>query len=163
MTARRRLTGAILFAVVLFGSAACPAPALASDASANAPAGNAPQGNPFATHRLVLQLSDASMEKQKLIISGANSVLKDYPDTVSIVVVAFGPGVAILYADSPEREAVDSLAEQGVEFDVCMNTINTIRRRTGHAPKLNPHARKVPYGIPRLMQLVSKGYILVRP
>ena len=164
MTARRRFIGAILFAGLLLGSAAYPAPALAGDAStSNAPAGNAPQGNPFATHKLVLQLSDASMEKQKLIISGANSVLKDYPDTVSIVVVAFGPGVTILYANSPEREAVDSLVAQGVEFDVCMNTIDTIKRKTGHAPKLNPHARKVPYGIPRLMQLVSKGYVLVRP
>ncbi|MGC9269425.1 hypothetical protein [Acidiphilium sp.] len=119
--------------------------------------------NPFATHKLVLQLSDDSMEKQKAIISGANSVLKDYPDTVSIVVVAFGPGVQILYANSPLRQAVDSLVAQGVEFDVCMNTIDTIKRRTGHAPKLNPHAIPVAYGIPRIMELVTKGYILVRP
>ena len=119
--------------------------------------------NPFATHKLVLQLSDASVEKQQLIISVANSVLKDYPNTASIVVVTFGPGVALLYANSPERVAVDSLVAQGVEFDVCMNTIDTIKRKTGHAPKLNPHARPVPYGVPRLMQLVAKGYILVRP
>ncbi|MDD2876083.1 MAG: hypothetical protein PHT60_02520 [Acidiphilium sp.] len=119
--------------------------------------------NPFATHKLVLQLSDASMEKQKAIISGANTVLKDYPDTVSIVVVVFGPGVVFLYADSPERTAVDSLISEGVEFDVCMNTINTIKRETGHAPKLNPRAIQVPYGIPRIMDLVTKGYVLVRP
>ncbi|GBR76252.1 DsrE family protein [Acidiphilium acidophilum] len=119
--------------------------------------------NPFATHKLVLQLSDDSMEKQKAIISGANSVLKDYPDTVSIVVVCFGPGVQLLYANSPLREAVDSLVSQGVEFDVCMNTIDTIKRKTGHAPKLNPHAIPTPYGIPRIMELVTKGYILVRP
>jgi intracellular sulfur oxidation DsrE/DsrF family protein len=119
--------------------------------------------NPFATHKLVLQLSDDAMEKQKAIISGANSVLKDYPDTVSIIVVAFGPGVQILYANSPLRIAVDSLVSQGVEFDVCMNTIDTIKRKTGHAPKLNPHAIPVPYGIPRIMELVAKGYTLVRP
>ncbi|MCF3945236.1 hypothetical protein AiwAL_05045 [Acidiphilium sp. AL] len=119
--------------------------------------------NPFATHKLVLQLSDASAEKQQLIISVANSVLKDYPNTASIVVVAFGPGVALLYANGPERVAVDSLVAQGVEFDVCMNTIDTIKRKTGHAPKLNPRARPVPYGVPRIMQLVAKGYVLVRP
>ncbi|MCW8307210.1 hypothetical protein AruPA_09205 [Acidiphilium sp. PA] len=119
--------------------------------------------NPFATHKLVLQLSDGSMAKQNTIISAANSVLKDYPDTVSIVVVAFGPGVRILYANAVLREAVDSLVAQGVEFDVCMNTIDTIARKTGHAPKLNPHAVPVPYGIPRIMALVAKGYILVRP
>lgn len=119
--------------------------------------------NPFATHKLVLQLSDASIEKQRLIVSVANSVLKDHPNTASIVVVTFGPGVALLYANGPERVAVDSLIAQGVEFDVCMNTIDTIERKTGHAPKLNPHARPVPYGVPRIMQLVAQGHVLVRP
>lgn len=120
--------------------------------------------SPFATQKLLLQLSDDTPDKQKLIISIANSILKDFgPDNVSIVVVAFGPGVKILYADSKERIAVDSLVAQGVEFDVCMNTINTIARETGHKPALNPHAVPVAYGVGRIMELVEKGYILERP
>jgi hypothetical protein len=120
--------------------------------------------HPFATQKLLLQLSDDAPVKQKLVISVANSILKDFgPDNVSIIVVAFGPGVRILYADSPERVAVDSLVAQGVEFDVCMNTINTITRDTGHKPALNPHAIPVAYGVARIMELVSKGYILERP
>ncbi|HQU03116.1 MAG TPA: hypothetical protein PLT25_00215 [Acidocella sp.] len=119
---------------------------------------------PFATQHLLLQLSDDTMAKQKLVISVANSILKDYgPDNVSIDVVAFGPGVKILYADSPERVAVDSLVAQGVRFDICMNTINTITRDTGHTPALNPNAKPVPYGVGRIMELVEQGYILVRP
>ena len=123
----------------------------------------AQSGNPFATHKLVLQLSDASIDKQKMIISVANSVLKKWPETSQIDVVAFGPGVVLLYADSPERVAVDSLIHQGVRFDICMNTINTIIRRTGHAPDINPLVHKVDYGVPRIMQLVAEGYTLVRP
>lgn len=119
--------------------------------------------NPFATHRLALQLSDGSMAKQRMIISNANAVLKEYPETVSIVVVTFGPGVVLLYADSPLRVQVDSLVAQGVEFDVCMNTIDTIKRKTGQAPDLNPHAVPVTYGIPRLMELAAKGYTIIRP
>lgn len=119
---------------------------------------------PFATNHLALQLSDGRIAKQKLIVSVANSVLKRYgPDRVSIVVVAFGPGVALLYANSPERAAVDSLIAQGVQFDVCMNTINTIKRKTGNAPALDPKARRVPYGVPRLMALAKRGYTIVRP
>ena len=119
--------------------------------------------NPFVTHRLVLQLSDATPAKQQEVLNNANAVLKAYPDTVSIVVVAFGPGVSLLFANSPDRIGVDSLAAQGVQFDICMNTINTITRQTGKTPKLNPIARKVPYGVVRIMQLVKRGYILVRP
>lgn len=119
---------------------------------------------PFAAYHLALQLSDARIAKQRLIVSVANSVLKRYgPDRVSIVVVAFGPGVALLYADGPERVAVDSLIAQGVQFDVCMNTIDTIKRETGRAPALDPKARPVPYGVPRLMALAQRGYMIVRP
>ncbi len=150
---------ALLAAVVwLSGAVMLPTAALAQ------PQTPLPSNAPFATQKLLLQLSDADMAKQKLVISVANSILKDFgPDNVSIVIVAYGPGVQILFANSPERVAVDSLIAQGVEFDVCMNTINTITRDTGHTPELNPKAIPVPYGVGRIMQLVEKGYILDRP
>lgn len=149
MTMRRRLVLAGLPALL----AARPPAARAGHQSLN----------PFATHKLVLQLSDASIDKQKLIISVANSVLKKWPETSAIDVVAFGPGVVLLYADTPDRVAVDSLINQGVRFDICMNTIDTIIRRTGRAPDINPLVHKVDYGVPRIMQLVAEGYTLVRP
>jgi uncharacterized protein len=130
-------------------------------AAAVAPAPAAP---PFATHHLVLQLSDAAPAKQALVLSVANNMLKLYgPDLVAIEVVAFGPGVRLLYADSPERIAVDSLIAQGVRFDVCMTTIGSIARATGHAPTLDPKAVPVTYGVGRIMALVETGYTLVRP
>lgn len=137
-------------------------PAVLGAIAAGAPA-DARAANPFATEKLVLQLSDAAPESQKLIISVANTVLRVWPEQSAINVVAFGPGVILLYANSAERVAVDSLVSQGVRFDVCMNTIETIIRRTGAEPALNPRAHKVAYGVPRIMQLVSEGYILVRP
>lgn len=119
--------------------------------------------NPFATHKLVLQLSDEAMDKQREVLNNANAVLKVWPDTVSIVVVAFGPGVPLMFAASPLRTRVDSLIAQNVEFDVCMNTIQTIIRNTGHKPDLNPKVKPVPYGVPRLMDLAGQGYVIVRP
>lgn len=119
--------------------------------------------NPFATHKLALQLSDGTAEKQDEVLNNANTVLKVWPDTVAIVVVGFGPGVALMFADSPRRKRVDSLIAQNVEFDVCMNTIHAIARRTGHTPTLNPKVTEVPYGVPRLMDLAAKGYVIIRP
>ncbi|HQT68126.1 MAG: hypothetical protein B7Z78_01675 [Rhodospirillales bacterium 20-60-12] len=124
----------------------------------------ADQDKPFATHHLVLQISDADLGKQALILSISNSLLKDYgPDNIAIEVVAFGPGVHLLYADNPNRVGVESLIAQGVRFDVCMNTINTIVRDTGHAPALDPHIFKVDYGVGQILKLVGEGYVLVRP
>ena len=67
-------------------------------------------------------------KKQSLVISVAYNLLKFYgPDRIAIEVVTFGPGIALLRSDSPNRKLVDSLVAQGVQFDVCMNTVETDR------------------------------------
>lgn len=124
----------------------------------------APVDKPFADHRLVLQLSDDDAKKQSLVISVAYNLLKFYgPDKIAIEVVTFGPGIALLRADSPNRKYVDSLMAQGVQFDLCMNTVDTIKRETGHVPPFNPNARPVEAGVAQILALTEKGYTLVRP
>jgi hypothetical protein len=77
--------------------------------------------------------------------------------------VTFGPGVALLRSDSPNRKLVDSLVAQGVKFDVCMNTVETVERETGHRVPLNPNAKPVEAGVAQIFALTEKGYTLVRP
>ncbi|MDE2516620.1 MAG: hypothetical protein KGL12_11380 [Rhodospirillales bacterium] len=133
--------------------------AKADDAKAS-PAG----ANPFASHHLVLQLSDDTPEKRALVLSVAYNMLNVYtPDGIAIEVVAFAEGIALLRAEAPERVRVDSLVAQGVRFDVCMNTIQTIERKTGKPVALNPKAHPVPAGVATILNLVEHGYTLVRP
>ncbi|SEC82732.1 hypothetical protein SAMN05444161_1920 [Rhizobiales bacterium GAS191] len=123
-----------------------------------------PVDKPFADHKLVMQLSDRDPKKQALVISVANNLLKAYgPDRIALEVVAFGPGIDLLRAASPSRKYVDSLVAQGVRFDVCMNTVDTITRETGKRPKLNPNAVPVEAGVVQILSLVEAGYTLVRP
>jgi hypothetical protein len=126
--------------------------------------GEAPSPDvPFAEHHLVLQLSDHDDAKQALVLSVANNLLKAYgPDKIAIEVVAFGPGIDLLRAESPLRARVDSLIAQGVQFDVCMNTVDTLER-AGKKVNLNPKAVKVQVGVARILTLAKKGYMLVRP
>lgn len=125
---------------------------------------NAFADKPFADHHLVLQLSDDDAKKQSLVISVVYNLLKFYgPDRIAIEVVTFGPGIALVRADSPNRKLVDSLVAQGVKFDVCMNTVETIERETGHRPPLNPNAKPVEAGVAQILALTEKGYTLVRP
>lgn len=119
---------------------------------------------PFAEHHMVLQLSDREPEKEALVISVAFNMLTFYgPDKIAIEVVAYGPGIDLLRAENPNRALVDSLITQGVQFDVCMNTVETIERRTGMHVDLNPKAVKVQVGVARVLELTEKGYALVRP
>jgi uncharacterized protein len=119
---------------------------------------------PFADHRLALQLSDADPKKQALVISIAYNLLRLYgPDRIAIEVVTFGPGINLLRADNSNRPLVDSLVAQGVRFDVCMNTVETIERETGGRPQLNPNAVPVEAGVAQILALTENGYTLVRP
>ena len=118
---------------------------------------------PFAEHHLVMQLSDNAQDKQLLVLSVAYNLLKTYdPDKIAIEVVAFGPGIDLLRAESPNRARVDSLIAQGVQFDICMNTVDTLEREGKHV-NINPKAVKVQVGVERILQLTEKGYTLVRP
>ena len=118
---------------------------------------------PFADHHLVLQLSDRAPDKQALVISVAYNLLKAYsPDRIAIEVVAFGPGIDLLRVESPNRARVDSLIAQGVQFDICMNTVDTLEREGKHV-EINPKVVKVQVGVGRILQLTEKGYTLVRP
>ena len=119
---------------------------------------------PFAEHRLALQLSDNDPKKEALIISVAYNLLKYYgPDRIAIEVVTFGPGIDLLRAGYARRPEVDSLVSQGVQFDICMNTVETIERETGKPVAINPHAVKVVAGVAQILALTEKGFTLVRP
>jgi hypothetical protein len=122
------------------------------------------QDKPFAEHKIVLQLSDNDPRKQGLVISVANNLLKFYdPDKVAIEVVAFGPGIDLLRSENPSRKQVESLIAQGVRFDVCLNTVDTIERETGRRPDIMPGATPVQVGVGQILLLTENGYTLVRP
>ena len=122
------------------------------------------QDKPFAEHKIVLQLSDNDPRKQALVISVANNLLKFYdPDKVVVEVVAFGPGIDLLRSESASRKQVESLIAQGVRFDVCLNTVDTIERETGKRPDIMPGATPVQVGVGQILFLTENGYTLVRP
>jgi intracellular sulfur oxidation DsrE/DsrF family protein len=119
---------------------------------------------PFAEHRVVLQVSDNDAKKQGLVISVANNLLKFYdPDKIAIEVVTFGPGIDLLRPENANRKLVESLVAQGVRFDVCLNTVDTIERETGHRPDIIPAATPVQVGVGQILSLTENGYTLVRP
>jgi len=122
------------------------------------------QDKPFAEHKIVLQLSDNDPKRQALVVSVAYNLLKFYdPDKVAIEVVAFGPGIDLLRTDNGNRKLVESLIAQGVRFDVCLNTVDTIEHETGKRPEIIPAATAVQVGVGQILLLTENGYTLVRP
>jgi intracellular sulfur oxidation DsrE/DsrF family protein len=119
---------------------------------------------PFADHRIVLQLSDSDAKKEALVISVAYNLIKAYdPDKIAVEVVAFGPGIDLLRVENANRQRVESLIAQGVKFDVCLNTLDTIERETGKRPAIIPGAIPVQVGVGQILSLTENGFTLVRP
>jgi intracellular sulfur oxidation DsrE/DsrF family protein len=146
-----------------FGRAVIAALTMAAISAARAQPAPLPD-KPFAEHRIALQISDNDPKKQSLVISVAYNLLKFYdPDKVAIEVVAFGPGIDLLRTDNANRKLVESLVAQGVRFDVCLNTVDTVERDTGKRPDIIPAATPVQVGVGQILSLTENGYTLVRP
>ncbi len=120
---------------------------------------------PFAEAHIVLQLSDSDAEVQARVINVANNLVKHYggPDFVDIEVVAFGPGLSLLYPENAQHERITSLLASGVRFVGCLNTLSSIERATGKRPELIPEAIMVQTGVAHLVERASQGYVVIRP
>ena len=123
-----------------------------------------PETKPFAEKRIVLQISDNDPFKQTLVLNVANNLIKHYgQDTVDIEIVAFGPGLRLLFKDNANVGRIDGLASNGVQFSACQNTINGMGRQLGSKPEINPKATHVSAGVVRIIDLVDEGYELIKP
>ena len=117
-----------------------------------------------AEKKIALQISDGSPEKQELVLNVANNLLAEYGlDGVKIEVVAFGPGLRLLFADNANKDRVQSLATLGVRFSACQNTVKAMTKQLGHAPTLTKDAQPVAAGVVRIVDLADAGYVNVRP
>ena len=122
------------------------------------------QDKPFAEHKVVLQLSDDDVKKQRLVLSVASNLMKFYdPDKVAVEIVAFGPGIDLLKPENPSRKLVESLVAQGARVDICLNTVDTLERDTGKRPEFIAAATPVQVGVAQIMLLTENGYTLARP
>lgn len=120
---------------------------------------------PFAEAHIVLQLSDADAAVHNRVISVANNLIKHYggPDFVDIEIVAFGPGLSLLYPDNVQRERISALVANGVRFAGCLNTVASIERKTGKRPELIPETIEVKTGVAHLVDRATQGFVVIRP
>ncbi|MCW8873159.1 MAG: hypothetical protein OQK01_11150 [Xanthomonadales bacterium] len=128
------------------------------------PASMAQEEKPFAENKFVLQISDMDPDKQTLVLNVASNIIKHYgQDQADVEIVAFGPGLRLLFAENSNAGRIKGLTETGVRFAACNNTITNMTKTLGHAPALNPQATVVPGGIVRIKELADQGYLLVKP
>ena len=106
-----------------------------------------------------------------LALNNANNVLEYFRskhEDVEIEVVAYGPGLHMLRADtSPVKDRIKQMSNVSfpskIVFAACNNTKQGMEKREGHAIEIIPQATIVPSGVVRLMELQEQGWSYVRP
>ena len=124
----------------------------------------AAEDKPFAEERIVLQISDSDPFKQTLVLNVANNLIKHYgQDKVDVEIVAFGPGLRLMFKENVNSGRIQGLTNSGVKFSACKNTIAGMTKKLGHAPELNSNAVPVSAGVVRIIDLVNQGFKLIKP
>jgi uncharacterized protein len=121
----------------------------------------APDNKPFAEHFVILHISSGDGYAQKLVLNNAQNLANYYgADKVAIEVVAYGPGLRALFKENTNAKRIANMAEQGITFSACANTMKAMGR---DKDSLNKHAEVVPGGVVRIIELEEAGWSYIRP
>lgn len=116
------------------------------------------------SHKLVYQCNKADPEYLDHILFSTSAMLRKYGDDIWLVVTCFGPGLQILGKHPTRpisqdiRDRVVSLADYGVHFHACGNTMTALGWKK---EDLLEFAEVVPIGVDDLMQLQEKHFAYV--
>jgi uncharacterized protein len=140
----------VIFAVVV---ALCPAAALAEEAM----------------HKIAIHVDQNDPRVMNMALNNAQNVNAYYEEkgeTVTIELVAYGPGLLMLREDkSPVRDRISamSLEMPNLGFAACGNTLRAMSKKEGKDVELMSEASVVPSGVVRLVELQEQGYAYIRP
>ena len=140
-----KLMGAALGSVMVLGAMALPTAAVARDAAV--------------TPKLVIQVSDSTPAYWNLALNNAKNVQKDMKGAV-IEIVAYGPGIGMLKADSEVASRISEMADSGIKVVACENTM---RGQKLTKADMNAKVGFVPSGVVELMERQMEGYSYIRP
>jgi len=122
-------------------------------------------------HRIAIQVSQNDPNVMNLALNNASNVVDYYRtrgEDVQVEIVAFGPGLNMLRADtSPVKARLKLMKDvsfpSSIVFSACNNTRQAMEKHEGHPIAIVPEARIVPSGVVRLMNLEEQGWSYVRP
>ncbi len=124
------------------------------------PVPKAPDSKPFAEHFFVFQISDGDEAKQTLVLNNLRNAMAIYGDKAVFEVVAYGPGLRLLFKENENYARIKELAGSGATFSACANTMRGMGRPV---EQLNASSKVVEGGIVRLNELSEAGWTLIRP
>jgi uncharacterized protein len=111
--------------------------------------------------RVAMQVSDNDPGKWNLALNNAKNIQTDLgAANVDIEIVAYGPGINMLKADSVVGNRVGEAMAAGVKVVACENTM---RNQKLAKDDMLPKVGYVEAGVVELMQKQQQGWAYIRP
>ena len=114
-----------------------------------------------ARNRVVMQVSDNDPAKWNLALNNARNLQSDLgARNVEIEIVAYGPGIGMLRADSVVGNRIGEAVTSGVKVSVCENTMR------GQKLQKSDMLGGIDYvgaGVVEIMQKQQQGWAYLRP
>ena len=115
-------------------------------------------------HKVVYQCNRADNDYFGHILFSVGEMVRKYGDDIQVIVAVYGPGLHLL-GENPGRpvdpihqQRVKSLAQYGVRFHACGNTMKSLGWKK---IDLLDVAIVVPIGVDDIMQLQEKGFAYI--
>jgi len=138
------IMGVVLSGLLMAGAMLAPVTAQAADKA-----------------KIVVQVSESDPAKWNLVLNNAANLQKDVgKDNIEVEIVAFGPGINMLKADSEVGNRVQEAAEAGVAVMACQNTM---RKQKLNKEDMLTTVGYVPSGVVEIMRKQQQGYAYLRP
>lgn len=120
-------------------------------------------------HRVVIHVDENDPARMNLALNNAANIdayYKERAEEAQIEIVAYGPGLHMLRADtSPVKDRIKSFGQNfdNIGFMACGNTKRNMGRNENKDIELLPQATVVPAGVVHLMERQEQGWSYVRP
>ena len=122
---------------------------------------------PFAERHVLLQVSDGDPAKFSLALDVANNLIHHYggTDHIDVQIITFAEGVNMLTTpdSNPNFARIRSLMASNVTFVVCLNSLDTLERKTGTRPVVLAGTKGVQTGVAYMLEKIHDGYIQIHP
>ncbi|CAG0999756.1 hypothetical protein RHDC4_03098 [Rhodocyclaceae bacterium] len=112
-------------------------------------------------YRTVIQVSENDTKKWNALFGNIRNVQAELGrERIAVAVVAIGPGIDMLKADSLVANRVEEAMADGVRFVACENTM-----KAQHVPREDMLDRidYVPAGFAEIIRLQQEGWAYLRP
>ena len=111
--------------------------------------------------RVVVQVSEADPARWSLALNNVKNLQDDLgAANVTIEIVAYGPGIAMLKLDATTNSRISEAIRNGVAVQACENTM---RNQKLVRADMHPNVTYVPAGVVQIIQRQQQGWAYLRP